>query len=163
EVVLQEMLHMGLVCNLLAGLQETPTLNAKAFVPEYPCELPGGVHPGLIVSLVGVSIPLVRDVWMQIERPPNPVPVGVGGVQTYQTIGAFYDALNDCFQQLQPSLDPSRQLTESILGLYKVSDLEGVTKAITQIKEQGEGTSQSAFDDPAFGGELAHYYRFQQI
>src|SRR5262249_51577192 len=91
DVVLQEMLHMGLMCNLLAALGEAPAINSKAFVPPYPCELPGGVHPGLIVGLAGLSIPLVRDVWMQIERPLNPVPVGIGVVQTFQTIGQFYD------------------------------------------------------------------------
>jgi hypothetical protein len=165
DVVLQEMLHMGLMCNLLSAVGDTPPINSKAFVPLYPCELPGGVHPGLIVGLVGLSIPLVRDVWMQIERPLAPVPVGAAEMQTYQTIGQFYDALLDCFKHLnpQPALDATRQLTGTSVGLYKVTDLASVTKAITQIKEQGEGTTQSAFDDPDFGGDLAHYYRFQQI
>ena len=49
-----------------------------------------------------------------------------------------------------------------MVGLYQVTDLAGVTKALTQIKDQGEGTTQSAFTTP-FGDELAHYYRFQQI
>jgi hypothetical protein len=162
DVVLQEMLHMGLICNLLAGLKEVPPINSKAFVPAYPCELPGGVHPGLIVSLVGLSIPLVRDVWMQIERPLEPVPVGGAMVQTYQTIGQFYDAVLDCFHQVNPSLDAAWQRAGTSIGLYKITDLPGVTKAITQIKEQGEGTTQSAFA-VEFGGDLAHYYRFQQI
>jgi hypothetical protein len=162
DVVLQEMLHMGLTCNLLAGLGETPAINSKAFVPDYPCELPGGVHPGLIVSLVGLSIPLVRDIWMQIERPLEPVPVGAAMVQTYQTIGQFYDALLDCFKKVKPPLDATRQLEKTAVELYKITDLDGVTRAITQIKEQGEGTTQSAFATD-FGGDLAHYYRFQQI
>ncbi len=160
-VVLQEMLHMGLACNLLVALGEVPQINSKGFVPPYPCELPGGVHPGLIVSLVGLSVPLVRDVWMQIERPLDPVPIA-GLTQTFQTIGQFYDALLNCFTQVDPPLDGTHQLTEPMVGLYPVTDLAGVTKALTQIKDQGEGTTQSAFTTP-FGDELAHYYRFQQI
>jgi hypothetical protein len=159
SVVLEEMLHMGLMCNLLAGMKEKPPINSKAFVPAYPSELPGGVHPGLSVGLVGLSIPLVRDTFMEIERPENPLPVGAARMQTFCTIGEFYDALLDCFRKVNPKLDPAWQRAEGTVGLDKITDMAGVERAINLIKEQGEGTSQSAFN----GSDPAHYYRFKQI
>jgi len=43
-----------------------------------------------------------------------------------------------------------------------ISQTTQVLKAIQEIKEQGEGTSQSP-EAQDFGGELAHYYRFSEI
>ncbi len=44
EVVQEEMLHMSLVCNLLASIGEVPEIGSA--VPSYPGSLPGGVHEG---------------------------------------------------------------------------------------------------------------------
>jgi Ferritin-like len=57
--------------------------------------------------------------------------------------------------------DPSRQVMGWIdqHHLHAVLNLDDALKAIELIIEQGEGTEQSPEDE----GELAHYYRFQQI
>src|SRR5437870_2800461 len=39
-IIDQEMLHMGLACNLLAGIGGTPNIYSENFVPHYPTELP---------------------------------------------------------------------------------------------------------------------------
>src|SRR5271167_1876894 len=69
-VVVQEMLHFGLACNMytatggsLSGMIATPS-----FVPQYPGNLPGGVHPGLVVSLAPVGT-LSLQTFMSIEYP----------------------------------------------------------------------------------------------
>src|SRR5262245_12981503 len=49
HVVVEEMLHMGLACNLLAGSGGTPRLVSA--VPRYPGPLKAGVHAGLEVGL----------------------------------------------------------------------------------------------------------------
>src|SRR5260370_36487395 len=40
-IALQEMLHMGLACNLLKAIGGTPKINAPDFVPRFPDYLPG--------------------------------------------------------------------------------------------------------------------------
>lgn len=156
SVVLEEMLHMGLVCNMLTAIGGTPKVNA----PVYPGPLPGGVHPGLTVSLAGLTKSIVENVYMQIEMPEHPVALGA---EEYPTIGAFYDAIAAAFQaQGQQTFPTEAQLSVSVLNLTQLATLADVLKAIETIKEQGEGTSTSP-DAPISGDELAHYYRFGEI
>lgn len=166
SVVMQEMLHMGLVCNMLVAVDGNPRIEDPDFVPDYPCELPGHVRPGLYVGLVGLYRELVRDVFMQIEYPEHgPVPILPMMSEThrsYATIGEFYDAIRELFQALKPPITMERQLVNVKVHLSKLPDLAAIDCAIKQIKEQGEGTCQSPFEEH-FGGDLAHYYRFMEI
>lgn len=162
SVVFEEMLHMGLACNMLTTIGGTPHL----VVPSYPGPLPGGVRPELSVYLSGLTPAVVKDVFMQIETPEHPVRVEAAA-QTYPTIGAFYDAIAKAFAQAGPSIiQGERQLTTTFgqinEALCPITSLALAEKAIQEIKEQGEGTSQSP-DAVGFGGELAHYYRFGEI
>lgn len=131
-------------------------------VPKYPGPLPGGVRPQLTVALTGLSQQVVEDMYMQIEFPEGgPVALALG--ETFTTIGEFYDAILKAFKRLPASdFTGARQLTSSGLGLFAVKVLADAEKAINEIKQQGEGTSQSPFAVD-FGGELAHYYRFAEI
>lgn len=167
SVVMQEMLHMGLACNMLAAVDGTPRIEDPDFVPDYPCELPGHVRPGLYVGLVGLYRELVRDVFMQIEYPENgPVPIQPMMFETsrsYATIGEFYDAIREVFHALSPHISVERQLVSAGVHLKQLPNLAAVDCAIEQIKVQGEGTDQSPFEVPFAEKELAHYYRFMQI
>lgn len=161
-IVLQEMSHMGLACNMLTTIGETPDINGASAVPKYPGPLPGGVRPELNVALQGLTKDVVRDVFMQIEYPENG-PVRRALAETFTSIGAFYDAILDAFKTLPPgSITGARQLASSGVGLTKITTLAEVENAILKIKEQGEGTSQSPFATD-FGGDLAHYYKFGEI
>ena len=100
--------------------------------------------------------------------------------QTYPTIGAFYSAILTAFQTIQPALSQSNQLAvcfgqeslpcpDDMLRVFVVSTLADVEDAITEIKEQGEGSSKTP-DSPDFGRqpvtgkfELGHYYKFAEI
>jgi hypothetical protein len=169
SVVLEEMLHMGLACNMLRGIGGSPQITA----PAYPGPLPGGVRPGLEVYLAGLT-PASVEMYMQIEQPEHPVAADADG---YPTIGAFYDAILAAFQTLSPPIDTTGQLTAELSvevpdppgpdknideNLTPVGSLDDVEQAIATIKDQGEGTSTSP-DAPEYGGELAHYYRFGEI
>ena len=169
SVVLEEMLHMGLACNMLRALGVEPKINA----PRYPGGLPGGVRPGLEVYLAGLSTDTVK-MYMQIEMPEQTQPTAAA---TYPTIGAFYDAILEAFETLTPPLSETGQLTATFSftvedppgpdktineALQTVTSLDDVKQAIATIKDQGEGTSTSP-DAPEFGGDLAHYYRFGEI
>lgn len=160
SVVYEEMLHMGLACNMLVAVGGTPSIVAA--LPSYPCALPGGVRPGLTVSLSGLTLDYVSDVYLQIEYPESgPVAATEDGPPT---IGAFYDAIAAAFESSQPSIGTDHQLSTWIQdeSLSVLATVDDVLAAIEEIKEQGEGTSTSP-DAVAFGGELAHYYRFAEI
>jgi hypothetical protein len=162
EVVMEEMLHLGLACNLLTTLGGTPQLDTPEVVPTYPGTLPGNVRPSVRVALSGLTKEVLSGTFMEIEYPEEgPVARAVG--ETFPTIGAFYTAIAGAFAKLPPgAITGARQLTSSGVGLFKINTPADAQKAISQIKQQGEGTTQSplAVD---FGGELAHYYRFAEI
>src|SRR3954454_1227253 len=161
-IVLQEMLHMGLACNMLTTIGETPAINSPSTVPKYPGQLPGGVKPELTIALQGLSKDVVENVFMQIEFPEHG-PVRVALEETFASIGAFYDAILDAFKTLPPaSITGARQLISSSIGLTKITTMAEGENAALRIKEQGEGTSQSPFATD-FGGELAHFYKFGEI
>lgn len=161
EVVIEEMLHMGLACNLLATIGGIPELNTPRAVPKYPGPLPGGIRPGLLVALQGLTRALVRDVFMQIEYPRDgPIAFELG--RTFPTIGAFYDAVHDAFGVNASAITGQRQRTDPSLGLGKITSLAEAEAAILLIKVQGEGTPDSPLDQ-GVEGDLAHYYKFSQI
>ncbi len=163
SVVMEEMLHMGLACNMLTTIGGTPEINSPGFVPTYPGPLPHGVRPSLQeVALVGLSPDVVKNTFMQIEYPEGG-PIAAFALETYQTIGAFYEAILAAFQTLDPSaITGKRQLTDEGLGLFAINSFADAQKAVTTIRQQGEGTSQSPYES-GFSGEYAHYYRFAEI
>jgi len=153
------MLHMGLAANMLATIGGTPSINTR--VPTYPGPLPGGVWPDLTVYLGGLTKAYVGDVYMTIEYPDSgpitPPP-------KEETIGQFYDAINDAFVQINPTCSGKDQLTATVGSgntVFPIQSVADAQKAISEIKEQGEGTSKSP--DDGLGDELAHYYRFGEI
>ena len=171
SVVIQEMLHVALACNLLNAVGGAPRFDQPTFIPAYPGPMPHHTpQPPLILHLQPCSIELIRNTFMRIEQPEAPGSPPQG--DDYQTLGQFYRAIeqgfeNLCRQKGEPALfkgQPGRQLTEGYFGasgqLFAVTGLKSAQQALTEIVDQGEGTPQSEFDEEA---ELAHYYKFKQI
>ncbi|MFI9274442.1 ferritin-like protein [Kitasatospora sp. NPDC052896] len=159
RIVNDEMYHMGLACNLLVAVGGRPRI-ADA-VPSYPGPLPGGVRPGLIVHLSGLTKEYVHEVLMRIETPETPLARMAGGPPS---IGAFYTGLLEAFRDVRPELSAEGQLADRIGPdrLLPMESLDDVEQAIEIIKEQGEGTSGSP--DSRFDSETpAHYYAFGEI
>ncbi|MDG2279399.1 MAG: ferritin-like protein [Flavicella sp.] len=77
SVVIEEMLHLTIACNLLNAIDGSPVLNEKGFVPTYPGPLPGGVESGLTVPIAKFSKSLVKDVFMVIEEPEHPIDIKI--------------------------------------------------------------------------------------
>ncbi len=170
SVVIEEMLHLSLACNMLNAVGGTP--NLAAAVLRYPAPLPMeiGDEPGgpeFIVPLARLSQASIKT-FMTIEEPEHPLDFPedrIRGQAGYHTIGEFYEAVGNLMRELGEGVftgDVSRQVTGWIdqSQLHAVLNLEGALKAIELIVEQGEGTAQSP-EDP--DDELAHYYRFEQI
>ena len=166
EIVIdEEMLHFGLMCNLLTALGEVPKINIRANVPTYPNRLPGNINPNLTVPLQGLSNESL-DKFMAIELPENGSVVEPEGEsllalsEEFSTIGAFYTAILEAFERWQPPLSPDNQQARPSFRLNKITDMNGVREAIGTIKRQGEGANGSPEDHP---NDLAHFYRFGEI
>jgi hypothetical protein len=179
SIILEEMLHFALVCNMLTAIGGIPEINNPAVVPRYPGGLPGKVKPGLSIYLAGLSKDFLRDVCIPIEAPEQTPITGLAVSDSSDSperpipsIGAFYDAILSSFKSLSPHITfrMDFQLVGHTLNqfpLFKVSGISDVEKAIQEIKQQGEGTRQSPNgpDTPDSSGkvELAHFYKFKEI
>lgn len=165
EIVQQEMLHMGLVCNMLVAVGGTPQITSA--VPSYPTALPGGVHKGLQVKLAGLSRSTLED-FMWIERPVKGVQEANPHKQAAttskdpvadETIGEFYDSIKAAFVHYRPQLSLDHQITGP-LAWRSVATVEDVEETIELIKTQGEGSAEKPTGDR---GSLSHYYRFREV
>lgn len=188
-VVIEEMLHMHLACNILIAIGGAPNIGKPGFIPNYPGSLPGGLRPGLTVSLKKCSIEHIRDVFMGIEMPEELIvqhyrridpklharmlaaekaPAGTPRDMEYPeyTIGWFYDQIIEALENLDGQLtygNFDRQVggPEGTGQIYIIRSLDDAKEAINDIKDQGEGKSAT---DPYDGyGELSHYYKFSEI
>ncbi|MGW2373743.1 MULTISPECIES: ferritin-like domain-containing protein [Kitasatospora] len=162
DIIFDEMWHFGLVCNMLTSIGGTVVLTDPATVPKYPGELPGGVNPGLVVYLSGLSRDSAK-LFSDIEKPENPLAFAADG----NTIGAFYQRIANVFPKYAHLLSGQRQVSTSPGGkreMIEMKTIDDVLRAIRIIQTQGEGTSASP-EDPSGGGpsRLAHYYAFKEI
>jgi ferritin-like protein len=170
-VVMEEMLHMALSCNILNAIGGKPVIDSPQFIPDYPGHLPGSVQDELVVGLAPFSKELVSKTFMCIEEPEDPLnypdPHMLALAAKPITIGQFYTAIKKQIVELSAqgnifTGDPSRQLASwrPPLNDIRVYDVKTAEFAINTIIEQGEGTSISPMDQQH---ELAHYYRYSEI
>lgn len=175
SVVIEEMLHMALVCNIMISLGGSPNINHSRFVPKYPGSLPGGLRAGLTVRLRRCSIDQIRDCFMSIEEPEEIIQQrfrslrpALMGEESLYTIGWFYDQLKKALVDLNAmgklkfgNVDKQVSDWSGMGKLYVITSLEDALNAIDEIMDQGEGTkSTNPYDGQ---GELAHYYKFAEI
>lgn len=163
SVVMEEMGHFALACNILNAIGGSPAIESTGFVPSYPGPLPGSVEGHLTVPLAPFSIVLVENVFMVIEEPENPLVFPDRFAAEMEgpdlTIGQFYARISEALGSA--TFTANRNQVEGVLpGVIAVNTLEDARTAIGTIVEQGEGTPQTPEDS---GGDLAHYYRFEEI
>jgi hypothetical protein len=168
SIVIEEMLHMHLACNILNAIGGAPLINAPGFIPTYPGPLPMGIGgaDGLVVGIKRYSKATVQNTFMEIEEPENPIhipvkkPSALEAIEpSYETIGQFYTAIGNEITKQGNSIftgDPGRQVP----GATIVKDVASALAAIATIVTQGEGTPASPADRPT---EYAHYYRFEEL
>ena len=72
-VLREEMLHLALVANLLNAVGGKPQIGRPGLVPTYPGRLPGPVLPDLTVRLRKCTVEHIRDVFLTIELPQQPM------------------------------------------------------------------------------------------
>jgi CDGSH-type Zn-finger protein len=178
SVLLEEMLHMTLAANLLNAVGGAPQVDKPGFMPLYPTSLPHS-NKAFVVSLTKFS----RDalaVFLQIERPTEHT--GLPEDDQFETIGQFYEAIEDALRRLCRELgegavftgEPARQVTDELYyggggRIIAVRDLTSAMAALAEIVEQGEGLQHKEIwdgDRDMFHperGEVAHYFRFSEL
>lgn len=165
SVVVEEMLHMALSCNLYQALIGPPHLAGKSPGPPWPVVLPGH-EPEFNIDLAAFSLDQLMT-FLKIESPdPLPERVFEAAPLPYKTIGQFYNMIAQCLEENDLTYSDRSQLVpgrhfytqNNINTLYynkkhkpvyvnadDSGDLIHVTNrpsaidAINLIKEQGEG------------------------
>jgi CDGSH-type Zn-finger protein len=179
SVFIEEMLHMTLAANVLNAVGGAPVLYRASFIPRYPAYLPHSAH-AFQVSLEPFS-PAALETFMKIERPE--APEAPSESEGYDTIGQFYQAIEEGLKRLCEELgearvftgDPSRQVVPESFRysaggrVIPVRDLASALAAIDEIEEQGEGLKHAEVwdgDREMFHperDEVAHYFRFMEL
>ena len=169
-IVIEEMLHMCIAANLMVAIGGTPAINTAGFVPRYPGPLPMSIGgQGFVVGIEAFSIDLVRNVFMVIEEPENPIPIkarSLGEAEPeYATIGEFYAAIQARITALGDGIFANGAKGQVLswfdsARLFPIVDVRSANAAIEIIITEGEGTSTSPYQSP---GDPAHFYTFGEI
>jgi hypothetical protein len=185
-VAVEEMLHLTLAANVLNATGGTPDLTRPGFVPSYPAYLPDA-EDDFQVDLQRFS-PEAVETFLKIERPgeapeeearvrahdgPSSLLAAPGDdSMRFFSIGEFYEEIRRGLEQLHGELgddlfsgDPQRQIAPEYYysgggEIIPVTDLASASAALELIAEQGEGLGGKIYDEE---GEIAHYYRFEQL
>lgn len=184
SVVIEEMLHLTIASNLMNALGGSPAIDDRKFVPDYPGGLPFGVGDDFQVHLAKCSVAQVRDVFMKIEEPEEPLDIPVveetleaaaAPLDFEVTIGILYTLLKKKLILLEKQAqhegktifvgDPAKQVVPhqwfpDTTDMFPIHNIDDAARGIDVIIDQGEGTSTDPFDED---GNPAHYYRFEQI
>jgi Ferritin-like len=168
SVVREEMLHMTIACNLLIALGGAPAINKKEFIPVYPGPLPMNIGDGLIVPLAKATVELVRDVFMVIEEPEDPIQIRAAIAANYATIGQFYGALEKKILKLGQKAFRPECFHREVVNLkwfasdeiFLIDGPDSAVRALQIVVKQGEGSPKSPL---GLHHQPAHYYRFKQI
>ena len=175
SIIMQEMLHMTQAANTLIALGGQPLIDDNSTVPSYPTFLPGGVLPGLQVTLEKLSLEHVYEIFMGIEIPQKTDVVYPPIIDDLYTIGEFYKELNNCIIHLNQTgediFDPTTadkqvqwpwNATQTVGSVITVTDTESAVRGINEIVSQGEGAGLLDPDDIE-NNTLAHFFKFEEI
>lgn len=187
SVVVEEMLHMVLAANVLNAIGGEPRVSGPEHAPRYPHELPDGI----VLNLLPFSAAAV-DLFLKVENPEHDhhaldpdhplmaqrdherhVAACTHALERPGTIGAFYEAIGEALKEEAEQIgeerlfsgDRARQVGREYYYAgggrpIEVTDLESALASLEEIVDQGEGDIASMFDND---GDLAHYFRFQQL
>lgn len=190
SVVVEEMLHMTLAANVLNAVGGRPEITG-GYAPRYPAAIPYHDPQSFEVGLQPFGDPAL-EVFLAIENPSYPVASPTAATEAaavprvtelalqhgYRTIGEFYAAIEEGLRALEAGIGhdalftgrPARQVRPEHYyasggHVIVVSDLEGALAALELIVEQGEGEVTKPRPGEKFDeeGDLAHYYRFNEL
>ncbi len=178
SVVMEEMVHMAIGCNILAALGEQPDI--KKLNPRSPSEgLPGGVEPDLPVVFAQLSKDQLQN-FLRLETPVSLLAPQYRD-EKYPSIGAFYSKIKTAISANADEINAeAHKVLSAPANTYpnQVGDNIGFTAfsvqdkrtpvqqfldGIDEIVEQGEGSNAQDLYANNFDGEGSHYARFAEI
>ncbi|WP_208996113.1 ferritin-like domain-containing protein [Pseudovibrio ascidiaceicola] len=178
SVVMEEMVHMAIGCNILAALGEKPSI--KKLDPLSPSEgLPGGVEPDLPIVFAQLSKNQLQN-FLRLETPISLLAAKYKD-EKYPSIGAFYskikvaisanaDEINATAKKVlsAPANTYPNQVGDNIgFTVFSIEDkrtpVQQFLDGIDEIVEQGEGSNAQDLYAQNFDGEGSHYARFAEI
>jgi Ferritin-like len=173
SIVMEEMVHMAISCNVLAFIGGTPQI--KNLSPAFPGKgLPGGAEPDVETVVATFSKTQLQN-FMRIEMPNFLLPDEYK-TETYPTISKLYTAIQDAIQLNADAVRAaikkgatSNQVGDDI-GFTTFTYTEGTDPlpqlfaGFQEIIEQGEGNEDETLHaGPTSQEELSHYGRFAEI
>lgn len=173
SVVMEEMVHMAIVCNMLAAIGGSPRI--KSIQVTYPVTgLPGGTEPDLVVGLAPLSKEQLKN-FMRIEMPEVLLST-LERNEGYPTISSFYKSIQDAIKANPDAIraaiqkgGSANQVGDDIgFSTFRFSDqldmVEALCSGIDEIIEQGEGASaQNLITNSEFENEECHYAKFAAL
>ncbi len=177
SVVMEEMAHMAIACNLLTVIGGIPKI--KDLDPPFPCKgLPGGAEPDVTAVLACFSKRQLKT-FMRIETPASLLDPKYTK-ETYPTIGKLYGAIRQAFLDNKKEVTAAMSSYEKAKGpAYQVGDDIGFTRfkytgkgdqvkqlvaGIDEILEQGEGSGlEDLFAGAGSQDESSHFMRFAEM
>jgi len=69
RIMIQEMTHFCLACNLLTAIGCRPQIAYKGVPLTYPSKLNGGILPNVTLTLGACTLERIKDVFMTVESP----------------------------------------------------------------------------------------------
>lgn len=189
RVAIEEMLHFIVVANTMNAIGVAPDIEAA--IPTYPCDIPV-IDPPLHLELRSFSFDLIRDTFLRVETPEDPIVFERALVARAKTVGEFYQGIIDIIEaDTIPGLfdvDPANRNAAIVPGPpasfrridylrdgeqgeyplpstidFRIADTASAVRHLKWLVDQGEGTSRTDQDPIDLSGLPAHYYRFMSI
>lgn len=178
SIAVEEMLHAGLVANLLTSINGLPTFYDPKAMPIYPLEVP---FLGLRLHLKPLTKDCIKSQFMKLEAPCSvELDLMTSTKDHFSSIGAFYGAIEAALDALaekdanlfaKPNIHlqlDSRNYkvvehnSADSGSLHPITSIEDARAAINTIMHQGEGVEDSVYAD-AQQVELTHFKKLQLI
>lgn len=133
SIVMEEMVHMAIACNILAALGGRPVI--KSLAPKSPgCGLPGNAEPDLEVVLAQLSHSQVKN-FMRLEMPDFLLPEKYKQ-EEYPTIGTLYNAIKEAVLH---NADEVRDLVHQVSVATAANQVQTIKNAVLQQIGQMQG------------------------
>ncbi|WP_422356838.1 ferritin-like domain-containing protein [Roseivirga pacifica] len=105
SVVVEEMLHLSLACNVKQAISSSPDLISIGKTLKFPAELVGH-EPEFVINIGKLDLDQLST-FLQIESPdpftdPADSPETANDVVKYKTIGRLYNMIIECVQEHYP-------------------------------------------------------------
>jgi hypothetical protein len=186
RIAKEEMLHMTVIANLMNAIGVAPDVRSATPTFPYNLEL---LEPTITINLCSFSLALVKDLFMRIEAPENPIEYPqMAGPPLPHTIGQFYagiiqviadETVPDLFKNAERDGYKQRRVPLTFAQVAYLSNQDNKRYPLKPdidlvIKDKasavrhlswivGEGEGAAPFNPLSAEGLPGHYYRFLSI